>query len=367
MNNVPESSGDKEFLARALEITIRIGVVLLLAAWCFQIVRPFLIPVLWGIIIAVAVFPAHQWLESALNNRPRLAALCVSLVLLVILLIPTVMLADTLVNAVRALAKKLEAGTLEVPPPPMSVATWPLIGETLDTFWRAASENLALALKPVTPQLKTFGSWLLSSAAQAGLGILQFLAAIIISGLLLAFTQRGARTARMLGIRLAGEQGADYLNVAEATVRSVARGILGVAIIQSLLAGLGFLFAGIPGAGLWAFIALFFAIIQIGVIPVTLPMVIYVFTTADTTTAVIFLIWNVFVSTIDNILKPVLLGRGVKVPMLIIFAGSIGGFISLGIIGLFTGAVVLALGYKLFMAWLEEAGKPAQPQEETES
>lgn len=367
MNHIPESPGDKAFLTRALEITIRIGVILLLAAMCFQIVRPFLIPVLWGIIIAVAVYPAYQWLESALKGRPRLAALCVSLILLVILLVPTVMLADTLVDTVRILAKKLQAGTLEVPPPPASVVTWPLIGEPLNTFWRAASENLALALKPVTPQLKALGTWLLASAAQAGLGILQFLAAIIISGMLLAYTQLGARTARALGIRLAGDQGADYIDIAEETVRSVTRGILGVSLIQSLLAGLGFLFAGIPGAGLWAFIALFLSVIQVGVIPVTLPMVIYVFATADTTTAIVFLVWNIFVSAIDNLLKPVLLGRGVRVPMLVIFAGSIGGFISLGIIGLFTGAVVLALGYKLFMAWLEGSVIPAQPREDAES
>ena len=367
MNPTDESSGDKAFLTRALEVTIRIGVVLLLAALCFQIVRPFLIPVLWGIIIAVAVFPAYQWLELALNGRPRLAALCISVVLLVILLIPTVMLADTLVDAVRVLAGKLQTGTLEVPPPPASVVTWPLIGEPLDAFWRAASVNLAVALKPVTPQLKALGTWLLAGAAQAGLGILQFLVAIIISGMLLAYTQLVAPTVRTLGHRLAGDQGADYIDVAEATVRSVARGILGVAIIQSLLAGLGFLFAGIPGAGLWAFIALFLSVIQIGVIPVTLPMVIYVFATADTVTAVLFLVWSIFVSTIDNLLKPVLLGRGVKVPMLVIFTGSIGGFIGMGIIGLFTGAVVLALGYKLFLAWLEGSVKRAQPQEEAEN
>jgi predicted PurR-regulated permease PerM len=367
MNPVPESSGNKEFLTRSLEVTIRIGVVFLLAALCFQILRPFLIPVLWGIIIAIAVFPAYRWLELALNGRSRIAALCVSLVLLVILLVPTVMLADTLVETVRILAKKLQTGTLEVPPPPASVATWPLIGEPLDAFWRAASQNLALALKPVTPQLKALGTWLLSSAAEAGLGILQFLAAIIISGMLLAHTQLGARTAHTLGIRLAGDQGADYIDVAEATVRSVARGILGVAIIQSLLAGLGFLFVGIPGAGLWAFIALFLSVIQIGVIPVTLPMVIYVFATADPVTAIIFLVWNIFVSAIDNLLKPVLLGRGVRVPMLVIFAGSIGGFLALGIIGLFTGAVVLALGYKLFLAWMEEAAKPGQPQEQADT
>jgi len=367
MNTTTESSGVKEFLPQALEITIRIGVVLFLAAMCFQILRPFLVPVLWGIIIAVAVFPAYQWLESALHGRSRLAAVCVSLVLLVILLIPIVLLADTLIDAVRSLAERLENDTLEVPLPPASVVTWPLIGEPLDTFWRAASANLALALKPVTPQLRALGSWLLASAGQAGLGILQFLAAIIISGVLLAYTQLGSWTVRTLGHQLAGDQGTDYIDVAEETVRSVARGILGVSLIQSILAGLGFLLVGIPAAGLWAFIALFLSIIQIGIIPVTLPIVIYVFATSDTVTAIIFLIWTIFVSTIDNVLKPILLGRGVKVPMLVIFAGSIGGFIAFGIIGLFTGAVVLALGYKLFLAWMEGKVKPAQPQEEVEN
>lgn len=291
---------------------------------------------LWGVIIAVAVFPAYQWLESALNGRPWLAALCISLALFVILLLPTVMLADTLVDTVQVLAKKLQAGTFEVPSPPPAVATWPLIGEPLHTFWRAVSENLGVALKPVAPQLQALGAWLVGSAARAGLGILQFLASIIIAGVLLAYTQLGARTARTLGTRLAGEQGADYINLAEATVRSVARGILG----------------------------LFLSVIQIGVVPVTLPAVIYVFATADTGVAVIFLCWNILISAIDNLLKPILLGRGVKVPMFVIFVGSIGGFIALGIIGLFTGAVVLALGYKLFMAWLDESGEPGQSQDD---
>ena len=362
MNNSHESSSDKEFLARALETTIRIGVVAILAVWCFQIVRPFIIPVVWGIIIAVAVFPGYQRLESALNGRQRLAAILVTLLMFVVLLIPTLMLATTLVDGVQVLAGKMHAGTLEVPPPPASVATWPIIGDPLDKFWRTASENLAAAVKPMAPQLKAAGTWLLKGVAGAGLGILQFIAAIIISGVLLAYTQVGTQTARTFGARLAGDQGADFIDVAEATVRSVARGILGVALIQSLLAGLGFLVVGIPGAGLWALIALFFSVIQLGVFPVTIPIVIYVFATADIVTAVIFLIWSLFVGLIDNVLKPILLGRGVKVPMLIIFVGSIGGFISSGIIGLFTGAVVLALGYKLLLAWLD--GTEAKPGED---
>lgn len=352
MTTAYDSSRNKEFLDRALETTIRIGAVVVLAVSCYHIVRPFIVPVVWGIIIAVAVFPGYQRLESALRGKRGIAASLITLLLVVVLLIPTLMLADTLVSGVSGLARSMQTQNLEIPAPPASVATWPIIGEPLDRFWRTASENLAAALKPLAPQLKAFGAWLLSGAAGAGLGLLQFIAAIIISGVLLAYTEAGTRTAHTLGNRLAGKRGAEYVDLAEATVRSVARGILGVALIQSLLAGIGFMVVGIPGAGLWALIALFLSVIQIGVLPVTIPITIYIFATADITVAVIFLIWSIFVSTIDNILKPILLGRGVKVPMLVIFTGSIGGFIASGIIGLFTGAVILTLGYTLFLAWL---------------
>jgi predicted PurR-regulated permease PerM len=144
------------------------------------------------------------------------------------------------------------------------------------------------------------------------------------------------------------------IDVAERTVRSVASGILGVALIQALLAGLGFLVAGVPAAGLLTLICLITGVIQLGVVIVLIPVAIYLFSTATTTTAVGFLIWTILIAPIDNILKPMLLGRGVDVPMLVIFVGAIGGFLSSGIIGLFLGAVVLALGYKLLLVWLQQ-------------
>ncbi len=152
----------------------------------------------------------------------------------------------------------------------------------------------------------------------------------------------------------------EFVGVAEQTVRSVASGILGVALIQALLAGLGFLVAGVPAAGLLTLICLVFGVIQLGVVIVLIPVVIYLFSTADTVTAVGFLIWAALVAPVDNVLKPILLGRGVDVPMLVIFVGAIGGFLNAGIIGLFIGAVVLALGYKLFLAWLARTRRPTQ-------
>lgn len=353
--NTPNSSlNDEIFLKRALETTIHIGVIVILVAWCFQIVQPFIIPIVWGIIIAVATYPGYCWLLTTLAERRRLAATLLTLFMLVALIVPSMMLTGTLVESVTALARDLGDGALTIPPPPQIIETWPVIGGRLTNFWSLASVNLQAALQQIAPQLKTFSAWLLSAAAGAGFALLQFIVAIVISGILLAYSENSYKVAHSIAIRLTGKRGPDFANLAETTIRSVARGILGVALFQSLLAGLGFLVAGVPAAGLWTLLCLLFSVIQIGVGVVIIPVLIYMFSTADTFTAVALLIWCIPVTLIDNILKPMLLGRGVKTPMIIIFIGAIGGFIASGIIGLFVGSVVLAFGYELFLTWLDQ-------------
>lgn len=352
MNTVPDPSADKEFLSRVVEATIRIALLAGLAAWCFLIVSPFLGPIVWGVIIAVATHNLYKRLEDVLGNRRGLAATIYILLGLVLLIVPAVMLGSTVADGAQGLADSMRAGQIRIPPPPESVAGWPLVGKPLAAFWQGASSNLEATLETIAPQLKALSGWLLASAAGAGLGILQFIVAIVIAGVLLAHSEASGRATRAVAMRLAGNQGVDFAQIAEATVRSVARGILGVALIQSVLSGIGFLVIGVPGAGLWALVALLLSVIQIGIAPVTIPVLIYVFYTADTLPFVIFLVYIVAVSLLDNILKPILLGRGIKVPMVVIFIGAIGGFIASGIIGLFIGAVILTVGYKLFLAWL---------------
>jgi predicted PurR-regulated permease PerM len=271
----------------------------------------------------------------------------------VLLVTPTFLLSDTLVTGVTGLARSLSEGKLMIPMPPESVAGWPLIGQPLNKFWRLASVNLGGALVEIGPQLKVLGKWLLSAAAGAGLGILQFILAIVIAGVILHHGESGKRVSYAIARRLAEEHGAGFIDLARATIRSVSRGILGVALLQSILAGLGFLAAGLPAAGLWAFLCLLLSVIQIGIFPITIPAIIYVFATGEPTTAVIFLIWNLMVGSLDNVLKPLLLGRGVNVPMAVIFVGAIGGFLASGIIGLFIGSVILVLGYELLLDWLD--------------
>jgi predicted PurR-regulated permease PerM len=343
---------DRAFLSRTVEATVRVALIAVLVLYCFQIVRPFLIPVVWGVIIAVAVYPNYLWMQGILGGRRTPAALLFVVFALVLLIAPTFLLSDTLVTGATGLARSLSEGKLSIPMPPESVASWPVIGQPIDKFWRMASLNLAGALGEIAPQLKGLGKWLLSAAAGAGLGVLQFILAIIIAGVILRHGESGARVSYAIARRLAEEHGAGFIDLARATIRSVSRGILGVALLQSILAGLGFLAAGVPAAGLWAFLCLLLSVIQIGIFPITVPAIIYVFATGDTATAVIFLVWNLLVGTLDNVLKPLLLGRGVNVPMAVIFVGAIGGFLASGIIGLFIGAVILVLGYELLLEWL---------------
>jgi predicted PurR-regulated permease PerM len=200
--------------------------------------------------------------------------------------------------------------------------------------------------------LKAVGRWLLNNVAGFGIGVLQFALSIILAGVFMATAPGGERSAETVARRLAGDRGKNLVLVAVATVRSVAQGVLGIAVVQSVLAGIGMVAAGVPGAGLWALLVLILAVIQLPPLLVMGPMIIYVFSTVNTAGAIVFMIWAILVSVSDTILKPLFLGRGVEVPMLVILVGAIGGMMATGILGLFVGAVVLAVGYQLLVAWL---------------
>lgn len=354
--NKPESDfTDERIYKIAIDTTLRIGLLLAMIYWCFQIISPFLYPIIWGAIIAVASYGSYQRLSSAIGDRTTWAALLVTIILLAVMIVPIALLTDSMATGIETIADEAKQGTLKIPPPPEGVAGWPLIGESLHAIWLKASVNIETVLKQFAPQLKSMGSWLLSAAAGAGFGLIQFALSILVAGLLLAKSGTSRRYTSAFATRLAGTKGVEFVEIAGKTVNGVTRGILGVAIIQGILAGLGFLVAGIPGAGLWAFVAMVLAIIQIGILPVTLPAIVYMFATAEPLTAILFLVWNIVISTADNILKPLLMGKGAAVPIPIIFIGALGGFMASGILGLFTGAIILSIGYTLYQAWIEDA------------
>jgi predicted PurR-regulated permease PerM len=346
------------YTRKVMEMVIRVGIVLLLAFWSFQIFKPFLGPVVWGIIISIASYGAFSWLKDLLGGRDGLAATLFALLALAILITPTVILSDSLLSSAQGLEQQLETGALQIPEPPERVAKLPIVGKRLYDTWALASSNLADALADFQPQINTFSRWLLKKAVGTGLDILLFALSIIIAAIFLANAESAGRVGREIFVRLADERGEQFVRLTRDTVTSVARGVLGIAVLQTLFLAVGLIVAGVPAAGVLSVITLLFAVAQIPMLVLFLPIIGFVFATADTGVAVPFAIWSVFFSFADGFLKPLLLGRGLAVPMPVILIGVIGGMIANGIIGLFVGPIVLSFGYVLFTVWLGQKAPP---------
>ena len=359
MNTKPGSTQEKESLLQrvAIEATLRIAIIAVLLGWCLRIMLPFIEPIIWGVVIASATYPLFLGLrDRLLGGRNKTAAVLFTLIALAIILIPSVQLTQSMFNSGERLAQDFQQGEIKVPAPPEKVKNLPLIGESTYDTWLLASENLDAALEKAGPNIKSAAGKVVNTALGAGLGLLQFIVSIIIAGVFLANGPAAVAGFEKVAVRLAGDQGAEFSRLAAGTIRGVAQGVLGVAFIQAFLGGIGMLVMGIPAAGLWALLVLILAVVQLPPLLVLGPVAAYAFSAYDTTPAVIFTIWCLAVSALDSVLKPMLMGRSVSVPMLVIFIGAIGGFMLTGILGLFTGAVVFVLGYTLFMSWLDAPG-----------
>ena len=356
----------QRFVKNSVTAAIQIGILFLLASWCLSILMPFIGIISWAAIIAIAIYPLHTKLAGVLGGRAKVSSTVIVLIGLSMLVIPSWTLTGTSIETAQNLAQGLENGTLVVPPPNEKVAEWPLIGKRVHAVWTEAAVNLEAMLHNHADQVKAFSAWLLSSVAGTAKGLLAFAASIIIAGVFLMMADSSYLAFRRIGRRLGGDRGADFTDLSVATVRSVAKGVLGVALIQTFLAAIGLLVMGVPGAGIWAAIVLLLAIMQLPPILILGPVAAWVFSVADPVPATIFLVYCVLVSFSDGLLKPLLLGRGVDVPMLVILLGAIGGMITAGIIGLFIGAVILALGYQLFKVWVSEVDDAVGIEGETE-
>ncbi len=344
---------DQKLMRRAIEVAIRLVIVGLLALWCLTLFLPFLELVIWGIVIAVALGPAHERLTAMLGGRTGVAAGLFIAVGVALIAIPTWLLSESFYEGLQWLTNRVDAGELHLPPPPPGVADWPFVGVRINEVWSTASRDLTAALTQAGFEPASFATWLLSTMSSLGVAILVTVAAIIVAGVMLLHGQSGAAAADAIGRRLAGEQGAHAVTLATQSIRSVATGVLGVAVVQSVLAALGLVLAGVPAAGLWAVLVLVLAVAQLPPLIVLGPAIAWVLATSDSTvTQVLFTVWSLVVSASDSVLKPMFLGRGMDIPMPVILIGAIGGMLRSGIIGLFVGAVVMAVGYSIFRVWL---------------
>ena len=356
MPSTDHSPSDRDQLtATWVELAIRLAVLGLLVYLAFILTRPFITIAIWSVVLTVALYPGYDRMVGWLGGRRRLAAVLLTVIGLLVLLGPATWLVLSLIDSLSSLSERLDLAHLTVPTPPASVKEWPLVGPPIYQFWDLASTNLQAAVVKIAPQLRPVGSGLLTIAAGAGTGALQFLIALIVAGFLFPPAPALADAANRFSRRLASGQGEAFVQIAVATVRAVARGVIGVAALQSFLIGIGLVIAGVPGASLITLAALWLGSIQTGPPPGVIPVIIWAWFAMDTVPALLFTVYMIPVNLIDNILRPLLMGRGLDTPIVVILIGLIGGTLSLGLTGLFLGPIVLAVIWELVVAWIRES------------
>jgi len=338
---------------KIVDTIIRLGVLGVLLMWCFDILKPFVLILVWAIVIAIAIYPVHNFLIKIFRGRRIVAVVLLTVILLSIIIVPSGLIIYSLYEGINHFRELFNSGEHLIPPPGEATANWPSIARPIVDIWQLASDNLQAAVEQYSEQIKEYGTIILSALAGIGQGIISFVASIIIAGVLLIYADSSEVVTKKIFVKLVGKNSDNFTEITVLTIRNVVKGILGVAVIQATMAGIGFFIAGVPFAGLWTILCLILAIVQVGVGPIAIPVVIYMFSVSDSTTAIILAIWMGITLLMDNVLKPILLGRNAPAPMLVIFTGSIGGFLYNGFIGLFLGAIVLTIGYKLFISWLE--------------
>ena len=348
---------DQRIASRVMDVFIRLGLVALLVLLCYRALSPFLTLLLWSLILAVALYPLNEAVARRIGGRHGLAATLIAILGLALIVAPSAVLMSSLGDSVHQFIRNVQTNALEIPAPRDAVATWPFVGPKLHAIWSQAHADLPALVQSLQPQLGDIAKAVLGFVGGIGVGLLQFLAAFIIAGIIMAFGEAGDRANLAIFQRVLGPaRGAEFAKLSTATIRAVAQGVIGVAFIQAIIVGLCLLVAGIPWPGLLALVVLILGIAQVPALLVTLPAVGYIWWSGSygNGEATVFTVLLFVAGMADNVLKPLMLGRGVKAPMVVILLGALGGMATAGILGMFVGATLLTLGYKIFMSWVTD-------------
>ena len=358
---------EKRLAARLLDVLIRAGLIGILALLCYIVFAPFLTLMVWALILAITIYPLQQSLARRIGGKQGLAATIVILVGGLLIITPTALLMNSFGSSVHDFVYSVQQNTLQVPAPRETVRNWPIVGEKIYTYWSKAHTDLPGLVESMQPKIGELARKALAIVASIGVGFLQFLASFIIAGILMAYGEAGSRGSRSIFERIVGtEKGEPLRSLSTATIRAVAQGVIGIAFVQAILVGLALLIAGVPWAGVLAAITLVLSVAQIPALIVIVPAIIYIWSSGSYSTGagVAYTIILLLSGMADNVLKPLMLGRGVDAPMPVILLGALGGMATGGIVGMFVGAALLALGYQIFTTWLAtnpdaEAAAPA--------
>jgi predicted PurR-regulated permease PerM len=345
--------GARQDLARVLLAVLSIGALILVSAW---VLLPFLGAIIWAITITAATWPLMQRLQSLLWGKRSLAVLLLTLTLLLVLFIPLSIAIGAIVeNAGEMITWVKSLQTFQMPAAPAWLIGLPLVGPRAAELWsHVASSGIEQLARESAPYAATVATWLIAQIGSIGLIVLQFLLTVVVTAILYANGEEAARLALRFGHRLAGERGANVMRLAGRAIRGVALGIVVTALVQSVLGGIALVVAGVPFAPLLSGVMFVLCIAQIGPMLVLVPAVIWLYWSGASGWGTFLLVCTAVVGTLDNVLRPFLIKKGADLPLLLIFAGVIGGLIAFGLIGIFVGPVVLAVTYTLLEAWMSD-------------
>lgn len=363
----PDHQLEKRLSDGLLDVLIRAGLVLALVLLCYRIFSPFLGLMMWALILAITLYPLQMAVAARVGGRQGRAATLLVVAGIALIVVPTILLGSSMADSIHDLIGSIRNNSFQIPAPPAKVAEWPLVGKRLDAVWSLAHSDLPALIQSMQPKIGTLAKAALGMVASMGGGLLQFLFSFIIAGVIMAYGESGERGARAIFDRVAGTvRGEQLAKLSTATVRAVAMGVIGVAVIQAIVVGLALLVAGIPWAGVLSLVMLVLGLAQVPALLITLPAIAYMWTIGDygTVPAVSYSVLLIVAGSADNVLKPLMLGRGVDAPMPVVLFGALGGMAASGIVGMFVGATLLALGYQIFMGWVvarDDAGQAGDP------
>ena len=332
-----------------------ISIIGALIAACFWIMKPFLPALIWSSMIVIATWPLLIIVEKKVMGRRPAVMVMMGLLILVFIIPFTLALGTIVDNAPQIMSVSKQVSSFQVPAPPDWVGNIPLLGDTVTEYWQGAAEtNSSEYTKKLSPYISKVAGWMVAQAGNFGVLLVHFVLTLILTALLYMNGEEAAGIVRRLAYRIAEDQGENSVLLAAKSVRAVAQGVVITALVQSILAGIGLAVIGVPYASLLTALVFMLTIAQIGAGPVLIPAVIWLFWKGSTGWAIAMLVWSVIVMSMDGFMRPILIRRNANLPLLLIFAGVIGGLITFGVIGLFIGPVLLAVGYTLMKAWVDE-------------
>jgi predicted PurR-regulated permease PerM len=344
-------------ITRTTLAVLFIGILITASFW---ILRPFLTSMVWALVIVLATWPFLLRLQRWLWGKRGLAIAVMTVILLMVVMVPLIFTISAIVGKVDSIASGIKSmGAFTIPQPPAWVSTLPIGGRKITGLWQHYAslppEDLAAL---VAPYARIVLNWFMAQAGSLAAIMLQFLLTVIIAAVMYAGGETAAAGVIAFGRRLAGQHGEGVIILAGKAVRSVALGVVVTALVQTTLGGAGLFICGIPGAPLLTAVVFVLCLAQLGPILVLLPSVIWIYWKGEPFWGTVLLIFMIVANTIDNFLRPVLIKKGVDLPLIMIFAGVIGGLISFGAIGLFIGPVMLAVTYTLLKSWVYGGGEP---------